>query len=323
MSQVLADQSAQAAVRDVCRRIAPAALPATAFLPPAKRLGARAIVAFCGMVREAIPVARPSSEAGGGCGSSGSVLESTYSLLLSRIEELYEPGYTVAAGGNAQHVLNAVAAAAKRYQVPKEHFLALAQGALDDAKVKRYATWSALEAHCQRVGGSAALALCAVLGLTHSGAAEHVQQLGTAIRLTTLLRSVKSDLAGGRLYLPLEDLARFKVSQKELAEGTATNRFKDLMRFEIARAWDFYRLGCDAICWIAGDGSRLAASLAVVQAASVLSSIERQGYDVLGRNVPPDRAQVNLRLLSAAWRLARRRPGKPLPNLFGSGRWGR
>jgi phytoene/squalene synthetase len=316
------DQSAQAAaVREACKRVAPEFLPVTAFLPPAKRLAARAVMAFCGMVREAVWAvgAQPS---GSSCGSSGNLLESGYALLLDRIDELYsKPNATSASGSDgSQQVLGALANAIRRYQIPKECFLNFAEGIREDVTTRRYATWSALRAHCQRTGGSVALALIAVLGLSHSAAGEQVGELGTAIRLMRLLCDARGRMAReDPWYLPLEDLARFKVSQKELAApGASTERFGDLMRFEVSRARNLFREGSEAICWIAGDGSRFAASLAAVQAAWALRSAERRGHDGLRAAAARPRAKFNLRVIEAALRLARRKSGKPLPNLFGT-----
>jgi phytoene/squalene synthetase len=52
-----------------------------------------------------------------------------------------------------------------------------------------------------------------------------------------------------------------------------------------------------------------------VLGAGVLAAIERQGYDVFGRRVGLTAGQ-KLRRVPAAWRLARRTPGRPVPRVF-------
>jgi phytoene/squalene synthetase len=322
-----ADPSMIAAVSQACRRMAPEAHVATAFLPTSKRLAARAVIAFFAMIRDAISTP---GQWQGGCASSagGAILEQGYSLLLERIDELYEsdpnhrPGYD---RGEAQQILQAVAHAVARYQVSKAHFRGFAQGCRDDATVMRYATWSALRAHCQRMGGSVARALGSVLGFTNSAVAEDFEQLGTAARLIGLLRDLRSDVARNQLYLPLEDLARFQVSQSELTAWHLSDRLGGLLRFEVARAWNLLGIGCEAIGWMAGDGSRMAASIVAVRYAALLRAVERPGnYDALPARRRQRRrmAALDLRLLATAWRLARRKPGRPLPDLLGSRRPG-
>jgi phytoene synthase len=321
-----ADPSTTAVVGQMCRRLAPEAYRPTAFLPSSKRLATRALIAFFAMIHDAVAT---SQKREGGCASAGGGDQSS-SLVLERIDELYDAGAgpsSSSAGDDrseAQQVLGAVAQAVARYQISKAHFRDFAQGCHDDATVMRYATWSALRAHCRRLGGSVAMALGSVLGCTNSGAAEDLRRLGTAACLIGLLRDVRSDLATkGRLYFPLEDLARFRVSQNELTGGRFGDRVDGLLRWEVDRAWDLLRGGCEAICWIAGDGSRLAASIVAVRYAALLRAIARPGYyDVLPAERRQGRAMgaLDLRLLATAWRLARRRPGKALPDLFGGRR---
>jgi phytoene synthase len=132
------------------------------------------------------------------------------------------------------------------------------------------------------------------------------------MRLTTILRDVKPDFARGRVYLPQEDFARFGYTERELAAGVVNEDFRELVRFEIARARELYRDGAEGICWLAGDGSRLAASVIAVTHAGVLDAIERKGYDVLAGR-PARSIGQQLRRAPLAWWLARRRLNMPMP----------
>jgi phytoene synthase len=58
--------------------------------------------------------------------------------------------------------------------------------------------------------------------------------------LTNILRDVSEDAAQGRVYLPLEDLARFGYSESELLRGVYDTRFQRLMAFQIQRAEHYY-----------------------------------------------------------------------------------
>jgi phytoene synthase len=184
-----------------------------------------------------------------------------------------------------------------------------------DLTVRRYATWASLERYCYHSAGVLGLIMGCVLGLTHSDAGRHAVMLGNAMRLTDILRDLNADRDRGRVYLPLEDLARFRYSERDLSNGVANGPFRELMRFEIARARQLYREGAEGLCWVAGDGSRLAASALVVAHAGILDAIERQRYDVFTRRAGLTTAQ-KFRSLPVAWRLARREAGQRAPDLF-------
>ena len=351
------DAKAFAAARDLCRRNDRGFYYATAFLPRAKRDAACAVVAFCGMVREAIEASDESLAGANGlrkypvgatsavdvpftvqsptvamvgvpwvgacttCGPTGS-MDSRVALLRDRLEEIYEGRLELPRAesrSESQHALHAFALTVRRHQVPRRHFLDLAQALQRDQVVSRYATWPSLERHCHQGAGSVALALCAVFGVTHSGAGEFALKLATAMRLTTILRDLKADRARGTLYLPLEDLARFRYSERDLAGSVVNDNFRELISFEIVRARRLFHEGAEGLCWLGDDGSRLTVSTLVATSAGVLDAIERNGYDVYNRR-PVLTAGQKFRRLPLAWRLSRRGPGERLPDLFRTAR---
>jgi phytoene synthase len=319
----VADTSAEAdklgfwAARQICRRESRGFYLASLFLPKLKRDAAHAVYAFTQMMRGAID--QPADEPAGACGPSD--LHHRMSLFRDRLRELYDGTLELPLPqfrSQEQHALHAVSVAVRRYEIPPQNFLDLAEGQRRDLGVRRYATWAALEKHCQGVAGTVGLILCGVLGLKNSGAAQQAASLGSALRLASILRDLKRDWDRGRLYLPLEDLVRFGYSEKDLGRALVNDAFVSLMKFEIARARELYRVGAEGICWLADEGSRLMVSLLAVTRAGILDAIERRGFDVLGgRRVELSTAQM-LRRLPAAWRLARRMHDRPLPaRLFG------
>jgi phytoene synthase len=211
-----------------------------------------------------------------------------------------------------QHALHAFERTARRYEIPQQYFLELAEGLRSDLNTLRYATWNSLEKHCRGTGGVIALVVCAVMGLTNSGAAAQAVSMGNGIRLTHILRDIGQDWDRGHVYLPLEDLVRFGYREKDLAARIVNDAFVKLMRFEVGLARQLLRFGAEGICWLGDEGSRLTASAAVLHHIGILDAIERQGYDVFKRRPGISTAQ-KFRQLSAAWRLARRGHDEPLP----------
>jgi phytoene synthase len=285
------------------------------FLPREKRDATHAVYAFSRMIVDAID--QPSSQDGpGGC--SGDSLTGRIAMFGEKLTEIYDQRLELPNAqfrSTDQHVLHAISLTIHRYEIPRHHFLDLAEGCRMRQTVSRYATWNSLEKYLHLTGGAAARAVCCVLGVTHSDAAEQIAKLGIAMQLTTILRDIKQDRDRGRIYLPLEDLARFRYSEKDLATGTVNEQFRELMRFEIARARQLYRDGAQGICWLAGDGSRMAASVLTVLHSGVLKAIDRQDYDVFRRITCLSRLQ-KLACLPRAWRIARREADEPPPTLL-------
>jgi phytoene synthase len=184
-----------------------------------------------------------------------------------------------------------------------------------DLAIARYPTWAALERYCYHVAGVVGLIMSCVFGLTHSDAKHNAIKMGNAMQLTNILRDVKEDWDRGRVYLPLEDMARFGYSERDLAAGVVNDPFRRLMRFEIERARTLFSEGAAGLCWLAGDGSRLTASAMAVIYSGILQAIERQRYDVFSKRAHLSFGQ-KLARVPHAWRLARREANQPLPKVF-------
>ncbi len=80
-----------------------------------------------------------------------------------------------------------------------------------------------------------------IFGYPNPATRVYAEKLGLAFQLTNIIRDVREDAERGRIYLPLEDLQRFGVTEAELLDGVYNDRFRALMAFEAERARDFYR----------------------------------------------------------------------------------
>lgn len=316
------ESAAFAAARKVCRRHAKSFYFASAFLERPKREAAYAVYAFCRRMDDAIDEAdaeelRPPTTVGVACCTPTS-LDAKLAALQRQLDDVYEGRLRLpAAAGRseADHALHAFALTVHKYEIPKQYFLDLAAGCRMDLTKSRYATWASLETYCYHVAGVVGLIMSRIFGLTHEDAQANAVTMGNAMQLTNILRDVKEDYDRGRIYLPLEDLARFKYTERDLAAGVVNDAFRELMRFEIARARSMYRSGAEGLCRLEGGGSRLTASAMAVIYAGILQAIERQRYDVFSSRAHLTTGQ-KLARVPRAWQLARRRAGEPLPGVF-------
>lgn len=169
-----------------------------------------------------------------------------------------------------------------------------------DLTVTRYATYADL---CEYVYGSAAVIgsmMLPVLGPTHPQARERAMDLGVAFQLTNFLRDVAEDLDRGRIYLPLEDLERFGVAERDLHARDATPAFQRLLAFEIERTRALYRRA--EVGWtMLEPASRLCIRIAHRCYREILDRIEAADYDVFRvRAAVPTRRKLAIALSELA-----------------------
>jgi phytoene/squalene synthetase len=103
----------------------------------------------------------------------------------------------------------------------------------------------------------------------------------TALQLANFWQDVSADFEKGRIYLPLEDLRKYSVSEADLAVKNNTAAFCEMMRFEVQRARECFDLGLPLASKVSRD---LAIDIELFSRGGqeILNAIERQGYAVLG-----------------------------------------
>ena len=109
-----------------------------------------------------------------------------------------------------------------------------------DLTQTRYLDYPALKKYCHLVAGEVGEVSARIFGQTQPQNTQYASTLGLAFQLTNIIRDVGEDARRGRIYLPMDDLKRFDVKAQELLDGTYSDRFAALMRFQADRAFGLY-----------------------------------------------------------------------------------
>lgn len=182
-----------------------------------------------------------------------------------------------------------VAVVLDAHRVPKALLYEFLDGMDSDLQPRQVQDFRELRDYCYRVAGTVGRAMAHVMGATSPPALVAAEHLGIAMQLTNMLRDVGGDLAAERIYLPADELARFGSSSAHLEQLVARGRgpderFRALMREQIARARRYYALGMAGI-WLLPRDCRFPILVAARLYRAILASIERADYDVLRRRV--------------------------------------
>jgi 15-cis-phytoene synthase len=202
-------------------------------------------------------------------------------------------------------ILRAYANTVRERGIAAEHITAFMRSMKMDTQVFRYPTYRDLETYTYGSAAVVGLMMCRVAGVADDRASEHAGALGVAMQLTNFLRDLGEDWDRGRIYLPLEDMARFGYTEKDLAAGVVDSRFVELVRFEIARARRLYAFADKGLRYIP-RGRRYPVVVARELYAVILDCIEAQSYDVFSQHAGISR----LDKIRLATRCACRDPGE-------------
>lgn len=196
----------------------------------------------------------------------------------------------------ADPVFVALRDAQKRFSITKELLDQLVQGTAMDlyrdpsaAGFDTYATFSDLYRYCYLVASVVGLTCIRIFGYSDAKAEKLAEETGIAFQLTNILRDVREDTERGRIYLPLEDLARYHVPLAALTTAAVNQKqvsveIHELLRAIANRAESYYKSGYALLPLIDAD-SRPALWVLVNIYHSLLKKIVAGDYEVFSSRV--------------------------------------
>jgi squalene synthase HpnC len=185
--------------------------------------------------------------------------------------------------GRARHpVFLALAETVRAFQIPLHEFSDLLRAFRSDQTTTRYPTFEDVLAYCRYSANPVGHLVLYLSGYRDPERQRLSDFTCTALQLANFWQDVSVDYAKGRIYLPLEDLERYAVSQDDIAAQRNTSAFCQMMKFEVERAREWFRSGLPLVGKV---NKELAVDLDLFTRGGqeILSAIERQAFAVLGR----------------------------------------
>ncbi len=197
----------------------------------------------------------------------------------------------------------------EQYGIDRRYEQELIDGVGMDLSKRHYTTWEELEEYCYLVASTVGLLSMPVIGAARGATFEQAEpyaiRLGIALQLTNILRDVGEDAERGRVYLPEEDLARFGLTRRDVLHQVNDERFKALMRFEIARARVIFEEALPGI-GLLNAGARPAVGAAAILYRAILDEIERIDYDVHHQRAHTSSSRKLMMLPGIVWKVIRK-----------------
>jgi 15-cis-phytoene synthase len=192
------------------------------FLPKKQRDAMTALYAFCREVDDVVDEC-----------TDYNVAQTKLNWWKSEINNLY--------ANIPQHpVTKALLPFVKEFNLVKEHFLEIIDGMEMDLKFNRYENFKQLQLYCYRVASVVGLLSASIFGFKNRKTLKYAHDLGMAFQLTNIIRDVGEDARRGRIYLPLDELKKARVTEDDILQSHESDAVKELMEFQIERAETYY-----------------------------------------------------------------------------------
>ncbi len=203
------------------------------------------------------------------------------SASLALLDE-WEAELDACYNGNPRHpAFVALGETVRKFDIPKAEFSDLLRAFRQDQAVTRFETFSDLLNYCRYSANPVGHLVLYLCGYRDPERQQLSNFTCTALQLANFWQDVSVDYAKGRIYLPLEDLRRFGVSEEDIAGNRNTPAFCNMMKFEVERARHWFMQGLPLVGKVDRD---LAIDLGLFShgGQEILNAIERQRFAVLG-----------------------------------------
>ena len=199
------------------------------FLPKQKREAITALYAFC---REVDDVVDECTEL--------KVAQVKLAWWKDEIRNLYQ--------NKAIHpVTKALEPVIKQYHLDEEHFLEIIDGMEMDLNFNRYEDFKQLQLYCYRVASVVGILSAQIFGFKNRKTLKFAHDLGMAFQLTNIIRDVGEDARRNRIYIPLDELAKFNITEEDILRSRESKAVKKLLENQIERAETYYDKALDEL----------------------------------------------------------------------------
>ena len=203
-----------------------------------------------------------------------------YDTALDRIERGEAPG-----GALFERLSRMVNAHALPLQPMRDLLSAFRQ----DVVTVRYPDFDRLLDYCRRSANPVGALMLHLYGVSDAVSLRQSDAICSALQLANFWQDVGVDWAKGRIYLPLDDMARFGVDEAHIAGQHNDARWRALMRYEVDRTRALMHSGAPLALRLPGRvGWEL--RLVIQGGLRILERIERADYDVFRRRPTLGRA---------------------------------
>jgi squalene synthase HpnC len=192
------------------------------------------------------------------------------------------------AGTAEEPVMRRLATTIAACELPREAFVRLIDANRTDQRVQSYRAWSDLLDYCALSANPVGELVLHVFGVATPDRVAWSDAVCSALQVIEHCQDIREDLCRGRVYLPLEDLARHGCSLEDIEADAVSPGLRAVLRLEATRASALLDQGRPLIRSLSG-WSRLAIAGYVGGGRAALSALARAEFEVLALTPRPSR----------------------------------
>jgi squalene synthase HpnC len=201
-------------------------------------------------------------------------------IKIARLDEYKEKLSDCLKGKFADEFWLALKNTIDTYSLKEEYFYDLLSAFRQDIEKKRYRNFEELLDYCRRSANPVGRIMLQLFGIKNPECYKYSDYVCTALQLINFYQDVSIDYQKGRIYIPMDEMEKFGVTEESFEKRIADANFKSLMKFQLKRNLELFMKGSYLI-EILPYRMKYQISWTIYGGKKILYKIARGGYDVL------------------------------------------
>ena len=180
----------------------------------------------------------------------------------------------------------ALADVVKKFPVELDNLRELISGMEDDLYSSEYQNFEDLRRYCYRVASTVGLCLIEIYGYSDPNARRHAVEMGIYLQMVNVLRDIQEDISRNRVYLPIEELAKFGITETDLKSGklSSSKGWQEFMRHYLDHVM-MHRKNAVGLLSLLDKDARYSPTLMCAAYDAILEEAMKRNGDVFTRRL--------------------------------------
>ncbi|RPI72372.1 MAG: squalene synthase HpnC [Ignavibacteriales bacterium] len=204
---------------------------------------------------------------------------------LKQLNE-FENNFTRTLNGNPQNDFEyALVETIRDKKLNPSHFYNLLKAFKQDVVKKRYQNFNDVLDYCRNSANPVGRLILELFNVRNEEALQLSDKICTALQLTNFYQDVQLDFQKGRIYLSMDEMHKFSVSEKSFELSENSLNFQQLLRHNISRTEKMFDEGKGLLKYLSGR-LKLEIKWTILGGEAILNKIKKDNYNTI--NVRPE-----------------------------------
>ena len=167
-----------------------------------------------------------------------------------------------------------------KFDLSIDDFQSLIKANYHDLEITRYNSFDDLIEYCKLSANPVGSLVLKIFGDFNETNLKLSNYICTGLQLINFIQDIRRDSNLGRIYMPIEDLKKFEIDEKDILENKSTFKLRELVKMQCDRSYEIINNGKPLVQLLNG-AKKIPISLFIQSGNLVLDKIKKINYETV------------------------------------------